>query len=70
MAYSHPPNLNERPDRLGSRTHAWVQEHKTSGKLVGEKLSSLQRKLRSFLSQSSSKVFSTLIICFDNVCFC
>ncbi|CAL1280934.1 unnamed protein product [Larinioides sclopetarius] len=60
MAYSHPPNLNERPDRLGSRTHAWVQEHKTSGKLVGEKLSSLQRKLRSFLSQSSSKELTEL----------
>ncbi|GFS85530.1 SAM domain-containing protein [Nephila pilipes] len=58
--YSHPPHLNERPDRLGSRTHAWVQEHKTSGKLVGEKLSSLQRKLRSFLSQSSSKELTEL----------
>ncbi|XP_054721786.1 uncharacterized protein LOC129231482 [Uloborus diversus] len=45
----------ERPDHLGTRTHAWVQEHKTGGKLVGEKLSSLQRKLRSLLTQSSTK---------------
>ncbi|KAG8179679.1 hypothetical protein JTE90_021276 [Oedothorax gibbosus] len=52
--YPQLPNSNERPDRLASRTHAWVQEHKSSGKLVGEKLSSLQRKLRSFLSQSTS----------------
>ncbi|KFM79939.1 hypothetical protein X975_20892, partial [Stegodyphus mimosarum] len=55
--HPYPPQTihsRERPDHLGTRTQAWVQEHKTSGKLVGEKLSSLQRKLRSLLTQSSS----------------
>ncbi|XP_015925652.1 serine-rich adhesin for platelets isoform X3 [Parasteatoda tepidariorum] len=54
LPYMHHAHHSERPDRPGSRTHAWVQEHKTSGKLVGEKWSSLQRKLRSFLTQSTS----------------
>lgn len=43
---------NDAPAQAASRTQAWVQEHKSSGKLVGERLTSLQRKLRSLLTQS------------------